>query len=54
MEAERLLSLAVVVAAERTVQGVLQTIVQDLASHPGVALARKDVYYPGAPHGIRP
>ena len=40
MEAERLLSLAVAVAAERTVQGVLQTIVQGLASHPGVALAR--------------
>src|SRR6185369_6656889 len=40
MEADRLLSLAVGVAAERNSQGVLQTIVQGLASHPGVALAR--------------
>jgi transcriptional regulator with GAF, ATPase, and Fis domain len=40
MEADRLLSLAVDVAAERNSQGVLQTIVQGLASHPGVALAR--------------
>src|SRR2546425_160057 len=47
MEADRLLSLAVDVAAERNLQGVLQTIVQGLASHPGVALARIWLHLPG-------
>ena len=47
MEAERLLSLAVAVAAERSLQSVLQTIVQGLASHPGVALARIWLQLPG-------
>ena len=47
MEADRLLSLAVAVAAERNFQGVLQTIVQGLASHPGVALARVWLRLPG-------
>src|SRR5712664_239588 len=40
MDAEPLLSLAVAVAAERSLNGVLQTLVQGLALHPGVALAR--------------
>src|SRR5215831_9347606 len=47
MEADRLLSLAVAVAAERDFQGVLQTIVQGLASQPGVALARIWLLAPG-------
>jgi transcriptional regulator with GAF, ATPase, and Fis domain len=47
MEADRLLSLAVAVAAERTVQGVIRTIVQGLAAHPGVALARIWLHLPG-------
>jgi len=47
MEADRLLSLAVAVAAEQNLQGVLQTIVQGLASHPGVALARIWLHFPG-------
>jgi hydrogenase-4 transcriptional activator len=47
MEADRLLSLAVAVAAERNFQGVLQTIVQGLASHPGVAIARIWLLAPG-------
>jgi len=47
MEADRLLSLAVAVAAERNLQGVLQTIVQGLASQPGVALARIWQHAPG-------
>src|SRR5262245_19349259 len=47
MDADRLLSLAVAVRAERNFQGVLQTIVQGLASHPGVAVARIWVYGPG-------
>src|SRR5215471_10543375 len=47
MDADRLLSLAVAVAAERNSQGVLQTIVQGLASHPGVALARIWLLLPG-------
>ncbi len=47
MEADRLLSLAVAVAAERNLQGVLQTIVQGLASQPGVALARIWEHAPG-------
>jgi transcriptional regulator with GAF, ATPase, and Fis domain len=47
MEADRLMSLAVAVAAERNLPGVLQTIVQGLASHPGVALARIWLRLPG-------
>ena len=47
MDAERLLSLAVTVAAERTVPGVMQAIVQGLAAHPGVALARIWLRLPG-------
>src|SRR5260370_40936118 len=47
MEGDRLLSLAVEVAAERSLQGVLHTIVQGLASHPGVALARIWLQSPG-------
>jgi transcriptional regulator with GAF, ATPase, and Fis domain len=47
MEADRLLSLSVAVAAEQNLQGVLQTIVQGLASHPGVALARIWLHFPG-------
>src|SRR5262249_33870880 len=47
MDADRLLSLAVAVAAERDFQGVLQTIVQGLASQPGVALARIWVHRAG-------
>jgi formate hydrogenlyase transcriptional activator len=47
MEAERLLGLAVEVAAERSLQSVLQTIVRGLASHPGVALARIWLQLPG-------
>jgi len=47
MDADRLLSLAVAVAAERNVQGVLETIVQGLASQPGVALARIWEHGPG-------
>ena len=47
MEADRLLSLAVAVAAERNFQGVLRAIVQGLASHPGVALARIWLHLPG-------
>ena len=47
MDADRLLSLAVTVASEHNLQGVLQTIVQGLASHPGVALARIWLLLPG-------
>ena len=47
MDADRLLSLAVAVAAERNLQDVLQTIVRGLASHPGVALARIWLLLPG-------
>src|SRR5690349_4928248 len=47
MEGDRLLSLAVDVAAERSLHSVLQTIVQGLASHPGVALARIWLHLPG-------
>jgi len=47
MDADRLLSLAVAVAAERNLQGVLQTIVRGLAAHPGVALARIWLLLPG-------
>jgi PAS domain S-box-containing protein len=47
MEGDRLLSLAVDVAAERNLHGVLRTIVRGLASHPGVALARIWLQLPG-------
>jgi formate hydrogenlyase transcriptional activator len=47
MEDDRLLSLAVAVAAERNLQDVLQTIVRGLASQPGVALARIWLLLPG-------
>jgi PAS domain S-box-containing protein len=47
MEADRLLSLSVAVAAERNLQGVLRTIVRGLAAHPGVALARIWLHLPG-------
>jgi len=47
MDADRLLSLAVAVAAERNFEGVMQTIVEGLASQPGVALARIWVIGPG-------
>ena len=47
MDGDRLLSLAVDVAAARDLQGVLQTITQGLASHPGVALARIWLHLPG-------
>ena len=40
MEAEPLLSLAVRVVAEHSVQDVLDTIVEGLAAQPEVALAR--------------
>jgi PAS domain S-box-containing protein len=40
LAAERLLSLAVTVTSEQRVESVLQSIVQGLASQPGVALAR--------------
>jgi len=47
MEAERLLALAVEVAAERTLPRVLEIIVRGLAAHPGVALARIWLLLPG-------
>jgi formate hydrogenlyase transcriptional activator len=40
VQAELQLSLAVAVAAEQSVQGVLNSIVQGLVAQPGVALAR--------------
>src|SRR5215475_16213831 len=40
LAAERLLALAVTVTSEQRVDSVLQSIVQGLASQPGVALAR--------------
>ena len=40
LAADRLLSLAVTVTSEQRVESVLQSIVQGLASQPGVALAR--------------
>src|SRR5262249_51782768 len=40
LAAERLLALAVTVTSEQRVDSVLQSIVQGLASEPGVALAR--------------
>ena len=47
MIAESILSLAVSVAAEHSVQGVLNTIVRGLAAHPHVALARIWLSSPG-------
>src|SRR4051794_17643037 len=47
LQAERLLSLAVAVAAERSLERVLQTTVRGLASHPDVALARTWLQLPG-------
>ncbi|MGH7742886.1 MAG: PAS domain S-box protein, partial [Candidatus Eiseniibacteriota bacterium] len=47
MEDDRLLSLAVAVAAERNLQDALQTIVRGLASHPDVALSRIWLLLPG-------
>src|SRR5262245_32560762 len=47
MEADRLMSLAASVAAERDVRGVLQTIVRGIASHPGAALSPIWVQAPG-------
>jgi len=47
MDTEPLLSLALDVAAERSLSGVLQTIVQGLALQPGVALARIWLLLPG-------
>ena len=40
LAAESLLSLAVTVTSEQRVESVLQSIVQGVASQPGVALAR--------------
>jgi hypothetical protein len=47
MEAELLLSLALRVVAEHSVQGVLNTIVEGLAAQPEVALARIWLLSPG-------
>ena len=47
MIAEPILSLAVSVAAEHSVQGVLNTIVRGLAAQPHVALARIWLLSPG-------
>src|SRR5262245_50619545 len=47
MDADRLLSLAVAVADERDSLGALRTIVQGLASQPGIAMARIWVHGPG-------
>ncbi len=47
MDTEPLLTLALDVAAERSLNGVLQTIVQGLALQPGVALARIWLLLPG-------
>ena len=47
MEAEPLLSLAVRVVAEHSVQDVLDTIVEGLAAQPAVALARIWLLSPG-------
>jgi PAS domain S-box-containing protein len=47
MNAEALLSLAVRVAAEQSVQGVLRTIVEGCAGHPDIALARIWLASPG-------
>lgn len=47
MNAEALLSLAVRVAAEQSVQGVLRTIVEGCAAHPDIALARIWLASPG-------
>ena len=47
MYADRLLSLAVTVAGEHSVQGVLDNIVNGLALQPGIALARIWLLMPG-------
>jgi formate hydrogenlyase transcriptional activator len=47
VQAEPLLSLAVTVAGEHSVQGVLDNIVKGLASEPGIALARIWLLMPG-------
>lgn len=47
MKSERLLSLAVAVAAEQSVQRVLQAIVQGCAAQPDIALARIWLTAPG-------
>ncbi len=47
MQAEALLSLAVTVAGEHSVQAVLDNIVKGLASQPGIALARVWLLMPG-------
>lgn len=47
MQAEPLLSLAVTVAGEHSVEGVLDNIVKGLASQPGIALARVWLLMPG-------
>jgi len=47
VQAEPLLSLAVTVAGEHSVQGVLDNIVKGLARQPGVALARIWLLMPG-------
>ena len=47
MQAETLLSLAVTVAGEHSVKGVLDNITNGLASQPGIALARVWLLMPG-------
>jgi GAF domain-containing protein len=47
VQAEPLLFLAVTVAGEHSVQGVLHNIVKGLASQPGIALARIWLLMPG-------
>jgi formate hydrogenlyase transcriptional activator len=47
VQAEALLSLAVTVAGEHSVEGVLDNIVKGLASQPGIALARVWLLMPG-------
>ena len=47
MQAEPILSLAVTVAGEQSVQGALHTIVRGLAAQPGVALARVWLLFAG-------
>jgi PAS domain S-box-containing protein len=56
LSAEPLLALAVTVTSEQHVDSVLQSIVQGLASQPGVALARiwllPSVHLPGSSHAV--
>jgi formate hydrogenlyase transcriptional activator len=47
VQAENLLSLAVTVAGEHSVQGVLDNVVKGLALQPGIALARVWLLMPG-------